>query len=218
MLFSCCALLVCRYLTVNTAASLPSWRLVNQHFIGVTQEWQSREKSSCLDFKSCSLIPGLLCLSTVQESAFSSFNTIRHEDCTSDSLFLLCKMPWYPDEMLGRQELPLATISAPSSLALSSLHSSPGLKMKSITGTSKYELTCNSFFKLTTIKWYFKRKNISKSSHTTFCSLLGKGKPIKYEKNTTQKENMDILDPVWNKKQKQKVKFLNCVRELGGKG
>lgn len=146
MLFSCCALLVCRYLTVNTGASLPSWRLANQHFTRVTQERQSRDKSSCLDFKSSSLIPGL-CLSAVQESAFLPFNTIHHEDCTSDSLFLLYNKLWYPDEMLGSQELPLVTISVPSRLALSSLHSSPGLKMKSITGTSKYELVYKSFFK-----------------------------------------------------------------------
>lgn len=100
VLFSCCAL-VCRYLTVNIAASLPSWRLANQHFTRVTQEWQSRDKSFCLDFKSSSLIPGLLWLPAVQDSAFLSFNTICHEDCTSDSLFLLCNKPWYPEEMLG---------------------------------------------------------------------------------------------------------------------
>lgn len=148
MLFSCCALLVCRYLTVNTAASLPSWRLADQHFTGVTQGWRSRDKSSCLDFKSSSLIPGLLCLSAVQESTFLSFNIICHEDCASDSLFLLCNKPWYPDEMLGPQELPLVTISVPSHLALYSLHSSPGLKMKSITGTRKCELVSRSLNKV----------------------------------------------------------------------
>lgn len=124
----------------------PSWRLTNWHFAGVTQEWQSRDESSCLDSKSSSLIPGPLCLWAAQESDLLSFNTILHEDCMSNSLFPSCNNPCYPDEMLllGPQQLPPLTAPAASCAAL---HCSSGLWMKSITETYRHEVMCYSFFK-----------------------------------------------------------------------
>ena len=96
----CSCSLPASFLTENTAVDLAGWRPANWHFTGVAQEWRSRDESSCLDFRSSSLIPGPLCLWAAQESDLLSSNTIVHEDCISNSLFPPCNKPWYPDKML----------------------------------------------------------------------------------------------------------------------
>lgn len=150
-LLLCCVLqlyLACRFLSVNTGVNPPGWRLANWHFTRVTQEWWSRDESSCLDFKSSSLTPGPLCLWAEQKSTLLSCNMILPEDCISNSFLFLYNKPFHPGKtlLLHPQYLTL-TSSASSCVPAVALQFSPVLKIKSVTGTGKYEVTCDPFFK-----------------------------------------------------------------------
>lgn len=61
----------------------------------------------------------------------------------------------------------------------------------------------------------FQKKNISKSSHTPFCSLLGTGKPIKYKKKYSEREYGYFGSCMKHKLKKKKGDISNlCWRVL----
>lgn len=128
-LFLCCALhlyLACGFLTVNTRINSPGWILAVWYYTGVIQDWWRRDESSCLDFKSSSPTPELLCLYTKKKSALLSFNKFLPDNFISNSLLPLCNKQWHPDKPLlsDPQHLPPVTSSTLPCVPSAALQSS----------------------------------------------------------------------------------------------
>lgn len=127
-LFLCCALhlyLACGFLTVNTRVNSPGWILAVRYYSGVIQEWWGRDESSCLDFKSSSPTPELLCLCTEKKSALLSFSRFLPDNFISNFLLFLCNKQWQPDKALlpDPQHLTRVTSSALSCVPSAALQS-----------------------------------------------------------------------------------------------